>query len=46
MPTALTFSMTDGVKQMKYHDINRLFFWTIGAIVAFAIVVTTAAVVA
>lgn len=30
---------------MKYPDINRLFFWIIGAIVAFAIVVTTAAIV-
>ena len=29
---------------MKYPDINRLFFWIVGAIVAVAIVATTAAI--
>ena len=36
MPTTLAFSMTDGTEQMKYPDINRLFFWIIGAIVIIA----------
>ena len=29
---------------MKYPDINRLFFWIVGAIVAVAIVATAAAI--
>ena len=45
MLTVLTFSTTDGDKQMKYPDINRVFFWIVGAIVAFAIVATTATIV-
>ena len=31
--------------QMRYPDINRLFFWIVGAIVAFAIMATTVAIV-
>jgi hypothetical protein len=30
---------------MRYHDINRLFFWIVGTIVAAAIIATTAVIV-